>query len=94
MDKAFEDILVEDRKEVLTPNHKLWPTFRKKLNDTVYMYANGKLHNRCNGDLTLTIEILESFENIDVKETVILFQELGGHCDCKVMNIARIWNNK
>jgi hypothetical protein len=82
-------------KQVLTPSHNLWPMFRKKLNDTLFTYANDKLHNQCNGDLNLTIEILKSMENIDVKETIIFFKEYGGHCDCKVlMNVARIWNNR
>jgi len=81
--------------EVLTPSHKLWPTFRKKLDDTLFTYANDKLHNRCKGDLTLTIEILESLENIDINETLIVMREFGGSCDCKILvNVARIWNNR
>jgi hypothetical protein len=82
-------------KDTLNPSHKLWPIFRRRLDDTLFTYANDKLHNQCKGDLTLTIEILKSLENIDVEETVILFKEYGGHCDCKViMNVARIWNNR
>jgi hypothetical protein len=82
-------------KEVLVPSHKLWPLFRKKLEDTLFTYTNNKIHNRCNGDLTITIEILKSMESIDIKETVILFKELGGSCDCKISaNVARIWNNR
>jgi len=81
--------------DVLTPGHKLWPTFRKKLDDTITTYINNKLHNRCQGDLSNTIKILESLKNIDIKETIIFFQEMGGSCDCKVlMNVARIWRNK
>ena len=81
--------------EVLTPSHKLWPMFRKQLDDTVTIYRDEKLHNQCKGDLSLSIAILQSLENIDVKETVILFKEYGGSCDCKViMNVARIWNNR
>ncbi|MDA3789781.1 MAG: DUF2695 domain-containing protein [Desulfobacula sp.] len=82
-------------KEVLTPSHRLWPTFRKKLDDAVTIYADGKLKNQCNGDLSLTTKILESMKNIDVKETIIFFKQHGGSCDCKViMNVARIWNNR
>jgi len=82
-------------KETLTPSHFLWPTFRKKLEDVVTIYSDGKLKNQCKNDLSLTKGILESMKNIDVKETLILFQELGGNCDCKViMNVARIWNNR
>ena len=81
--------------EVLTPSHKLWPTFRKKLDDIVTIYRDEKLHNQCKGDLTLTTGIIESMENIDVKETLIFFKEYGGSCDCKVLvNVARIWNNQ
>ncbi len=81
--------------KVLTPSHKLWPMFRKRLEDTVTTYVDGKLHSRCRGDLTLTIKILGSMKNIDVKETVIFLKAQGGACDCKViMNVARIWRNK
>jgi len=82
-------------KEVLTPSHLLWPLFRKKLDDSITIYGHGKLHNKCQGDLSFSIAILQNLENIDVEETVILFKEYGGHCDCKViMNVARIWNNR
>ena len=82
-------------KETLTPSHKLWTTFRKKLDDILFTYSNDKLHNQCKGDLALTIEILESMKTIDIKETVMLFKEFGGNCDCKItMNVARLWNNQ
>ncbi len=81
--------------EVLTPSHTLWPAFRKKLEDKLFIYANNKIHNQCNGDLTLTIEILDSLKNIDIKETLIVMREYGGNCDCKIAsNVARIWRNK
>jgi len=81
--------------EVLTPDHRNWPTFRKRLDDKLFIYANNKLNNRCKGDLTLTIEILESMKNIDVPETVFFLREYGGACDCKISeNVARIWNNR
>jgi hypothetical protein len=84
-----------NKKETLTPSHPRWPMFRKKLEDTLFTYTNNKIHNRCNGDLALTIEILESMKNIDFKETLILFKEFGGSCDCKISaNVARIWNNR
>jgi hypothetical protein len=81
--------------EILNPSHKLWPIFRRKLDDAVTNYLDGKIRNSCQGDLSLSIAILESLENIDINETVLLFKELGGHCDCKViMNVARTWNNR
>ncbi len=81
--------------EILTPSHKLWPTFRKKLDDAVTTYVDGKLHSKCQGDLSLTIEILKSMKKIDVVETLLFLKAQGGNCDCKViMNVARIWNNK
>ena len=84
-----------NKKDVLTPDHQNWPTFRKKLEDKLFIYTNNKLHNQCNGDLTLTIEILKSMKNIDIKETLIVMREFGGNCDCKcVSNVARIWRNK
>lgn len=89
------DETTEYRKEVLTPSHKLWPTFRKKLDDAITTYVDGKLHSRCRGDLSLTTDILRSLDNIDIKETLIFLKEYGGHCDCKViMNLARLWNNR
>jgi len=85
----------DNTEEVLTPSHKLWPLFRKKLDYAVTTYVDRKLHSKCQGDLSLTIMILESMKNIDVEETVILFKEYGGHCDCKaIMNVARQWNNR
>ena len=81
--------------EILSPDHKSWPKFRKKLEDTLFTYTNNKLHNRCNGDLNLTIEILESMKGIDIKETLLLFKEYGGSCSCKVLaNVARVYNNR
>ena len=85
----------DNKKEVLTPSHKLWPKLRKKLDATITTYVDGKLHSRCQGDLALTIKILESMKNIDVLETVFFLREHGGSCDCKViLNVARIWNNR
>jgi hypothetical protein len=84
-----------NKKEVLTPDHKWWPIFRRQLDDTLFTYTNNKIHNRCNGDLTLTIEILESMKTIDIKETLIVMRENGGNCDCKIAsNVTRIWRNK
>jgi len=81
--------------EVLTPSHRFFPALRQRLNDVLITYVNGKPHSKCQGDLSNTIKILRSLHNIDIQETVILFQELGGHCDCEVlMNVARSWNDK
>jgi hypothetical protein len=82
--------------EVLTPSsHKFWPALRQRLNDVLITYVNGKPHSKCQGDLTQTVKILRSLHNIDVEETLILYQELGGYCDCEVlMNVARNWNDK
>ncbi|MCD4675966.1 MAG: DUF2695 domain-containing protein [Desulfobacula sp.] len=83
------------KKEVLTPSHKLWPTFRKRLNEDLTVYVDEKLHSRCQGDLSLTVEILESLKNIDIEETVIFLKQYGGHCDCGILiNVARNFNNK
>ncbi len=88
-------MMKNNTREVLTPSHKLWPMFRKQLDDTVSIYRDEKLHNQCVGDLTLTTEILETMTNIDIKETLLFFNEYGGSCDCKVLvNVARIWNNQ
>ena len=96
MNKTFEEITMKNNtKEVLTPSHKLWSKFRKQLEDAVTIYLDGKLLNQCKGDLSLTIMILESMKNIDIKETLIAMRENGGACDCKViMNVARNYNNK
>jgi len=84
-----------NKKVVLTPSHPLWPKFRKDLDNVVTVYDDGKLLNKCKGDLTLAIEILESLKNIDVKETILFFKEYGGSCSCKVLaNVARIYNNR
>ena len=89
------NLVKNEMTEILTPSHKLWPSFRKKLDDIVTIYRDEKLHNQCKGDLTLTTGILEQMQDIDTKETLIFFKEYGGSCDCKViLNVARIWNNK
>jgi|APSaa5957512622_1039677.scaffolds.fasta_scaffold132726_2 hypothetical protein len=81
--------------EVLTPSHKYWPALRQRLNDVLITYVNGKPHSKCQGDLMQTIKILKSLHNIDVEETVILLQGLGGYCDCEIlMNVAKNWNGK
>jgi len=81
--------------EMLTPSNSRWPIFRRKLDAAITIIVDGKLHSKCQGDLSLTIGILKSMPNIDVEETVIFFKEYGGHCDCKViMNVARICRNQ
>jgi hypothetical protein len=82
-------------KEVLSPSHRFWPALCQRLNDTLITYVNNKPHSKCQGDLTQTIKILKSLHNIDIEETLILFQEMGGYCDCEVlMNVAKNWNGK
>jgi len=82
-------------KEVLSPSHKYWPALRQRLNDALVTYVNGKPHSKCQGNLTQTTKILQSMHNIDIEETLILFQELGGYCDCEIlMNVAKNWNGK
>lgn len=82
-------------KGVLKPDHKLWPVFRKRLSDVLITYVNDKPHSQCIGDLSQTIKILKSLPEIDVEETIILFKEYQGFCDCGVlMNVARKFNNK
>ena len=81
--------------EVLTPDHRNWPMFRKNLSDVLTVYVDEKLHSKCIGDLVLTKKILKSMKNIDIDETLLFFKQYGGHCDCKViMNVARIYNNR
>ena len=82
-------------KEVLTPGHKYWPALRQRLNDVLIIYVNGKPHSKCQGDLNKTIKILKSMHDIDVEETIMLYQECGGYCDCEVlMNVAKNFNDK
>jgi len=89
------DETTECRYEVLTPSHKYWPALRQRLNDVLITYVNDKPHSKCQGDLDQTIKILKSLHNIDVEESIILFQEMGGYCDCEVLiNVAKNWNDK
>ena len=83
-------------KEVLSPSHKYWPALRQRLNDVLVTYVNGKPHSRCQGDLSNTVKILRSLHNIDVEETIILFQEgLECFCDCEILiGAAKKWNDK
>ena len=82
-------------KEVLSPSHRFWPALRQRLNDVLVTYVNDKPHSKCQGDFRQTIKILKSMHNIDVEETIILFKEYQGYCDCSVLiNVAKNFNNK
>ena len=84
-----------NKKETLMPSHKHWPEFRLKLNKSITNHVNGKPHSKCQGNLSQTIKILKSMHDIDVDETIILFKEYQGFCDCEIlMNVARNFNNK
>ncbi len=71
-------------KELLTPDHNLWRGFEIRLNDKISF---------CNHlDLEYTTKILISLYNIDVKNTLEFFMELGGFCDCEVLiNVLPEW---
>ncbi|MBT3422550.1 MAG: DUF2695 domain-containing protein [Bacteroidetes bacterium] len=82
-------------KEVLSPSHRFWPALRQRLNDVLITYVNHKPHSKCQGDLTQTIKILRSLHNIDVEESIILFQGLECFCDCEILiGAAKKWNTK
>jgi len=81
------------RKEILTPPHKYWKALRYRLDQMVNTHVEGKPQFNCKHDLSNTKKILKSLPNLDVEETLLLYQELGGFCDCEVlMNVEYYWN--
>ena len=80
------------KKDILTPTHKYWKALNYRLNQMVYTMVEGKPQFNCRHDLSNTKRILKSLPNIDVEETLQLYQELGGFCDCEVlMNVESSW---
>ena len=69
------------KKEVLTPSHKYWRALCTRLS-----------HTQCQHDLRNTEKILKSLPNIDVEESLNLYLELGGFCDCEILfNVEEGW---
>ena len=69
------------KKEVLTPSHKYWKALCIRLS-----------HTPCQHDLRNTVKILKSLPNIDVEESLNLYLELGGFCDCEILfNVEEGW---
>jgi hypothetical protein len=77
------------KKKPLTPASPLWWGFRTRLSQALLEHDG----SQCKHDLTHTVKILKSLPGIDVDETIQLFMELGGFCDCEVlMNVEYGWN--
>ena len=81
------------KKIVLTPESPLWWGFRTRLSQALLEHEGRQINSNCNHDLAHTAKILKSLPGIDVDETIQLFMELGGFCDCEVlMNVEYGWN--
>lgn len=79
-------------KSVLTPDHRYWKALCTRLNEMLIIYIEGKPHSKCQHNLRCTTKILKSLPGIDVEETLDLYMELGGFCDCEVlMNVEQDW---
>ena len=71
------------KKEVLTPSHRYWRALCTRLS-----------HTQCQHDLRNTEKILKSLPNIDVQESLNLYLELGGFCDCEILlNVEEGWKS-
>ena len=69
------------KKEVLTPSHKYWKALCFRLSQS-----------QCKHDFRNTEKILKSLPNIDVEESLNLYRELGGFCDCEILlNVEESW---
>lgn len=80
------------RNEILTPRHKYWKAFSYRLDQMVNTHVGGKPQFNCKHDLRNTKKILKSLPKIDIEETLQLYQDLGGYCDCEVlMNVEWNW---
>jgi hypothetical protein len=67
---------------VLTLDHPRWREFVHNLVRAIC--------TRCSGSLKGSIKVMEEMGDIDVRRTVLHFQNNGGHCDCEVlMNVDR-----
>ncbi len=81
------------KKIVLTPESLMWCGFRPRLSQALLEHEGRQINSNCNQDLDHTIKILKSLPGIDVDETIQLFMELGGFCDCEIlMNVEYGWN--
>jgi hypothetical protein len=80
------------KEEILTPLHNYWNAFSYRLNQLLYTHTEGKPQFNCKHDLSNTKKILKTLPNIDVEGTLLLYQDLGGFCDCEVlMNVQCNW---
>ena len=81
------------KKKALTPESPLWWGFRTRLSRALLGNEGRGTSSNCKHDLSQTVKILKSLPGIDVDETIQLFMELGGFCDCEVlMNVEYGWN--
>ena len=67
------------RKEILNNRHRY-------LKEFCYRLSEGIRSHGCNCTSILAERILISLPNIDVNETLALFKENGGHCDCEILD--------
>lgn len=81
-------------KEIMTPSNNRWNEFyhrlvgiegcnfrQKEKDNTESIIWN------CNSkpDRPFATKILESMGNIDIKKTMVFFDEKHGHCDCEII---------
>ena len=75
------------KKEVVDMGHPYWEDLYYRLIDAIDSEG-------CGGNSITTEMILLSFPNIDVYGTLELFKEMGGFCDCEILDIFYSTNDK
>lgn len=66
-------------KEILNNNHRYWKAL-------CYRLSEGIRTQGCNCTPFIAERILVSLPGIDVEATLNYFKEMGGYCDCEILN--------
>jgi len=73
----------------LTPQHPLWPDFKRSLLSVVATKTSGlaDFHIMCDGKLSATEMLVKGFPDtqVDLLNTLLYFRSNGVNCDCAVL---------
>ena len=81
--------------ETMSPDHPLWDKFTKRLEGPEGCNFQGTGYSatwKCGGgrDKSLAEAILKTMPDIDVADSLALFEGHGGYCDCEILfNVRR-----
>ena len=78
-------------KELLVPGHKHWKDFHKRLMGiegcNLVIHPDGQATWQCSKhiDRPIVKSLLKKYKNIDIDNTLLIYLECGGACDCGVL---------